>query len=320
MTLRFSIIVPTLDRREMLQAALASIRAQAWPDSEIIVVDGGSTDGTVEAMGREPDICFIAGPDRGVYDAFNRGIERATGDVVGVLNSDDCYEPGAFSAAAAAFAAVPGAQAVCGTALLVMHDQIIAVFDKEADKSLASPRTTLVASCAPNARFFRRAAMARIGTFSLDYKYVSDRDWLTRWYEAGLATTTSRPDRHLSLPGIEHAELQDIRCAGSDTRRPATRRGGETGFVPSREPVPVGNVFIVEAEGSDARHRGATKNGIGSARGDQGRARRRQGFIGLFVENRYDLVMHDQERRTADGLRARNGSEAAAAAENAPGS
>jgi hypothetical protein len=73
---------------------------------------------------------------------------------------------------------------------LVVHDRIIAVFDKEADKSLASPRTTLIAACAPNARFFQRAAMARIGTFSLDYKYVSDRDWLTRWYEAGLVTAT----------------------------------------------------------------------------------------------------------------------------------
>jgi glycosyltransferase involved in cell wall biosynthesis len=203
MTLRFSIIVPTLDRREMLLTALASIRAQAWPDTEIIVVDGGSSDGTLEAMAREPDISLIAGPDRGVYDAFNRGIARAAGEVVGILNSDDCYEPGAFSAVAAAFAADPGAQSVCGTALMVAHDRIMAVFDKEADKSLASPRTTLIASCAPNARFFRRTAMARIGSFSLDYKYVSDRDWLTRWYEAGLVTATI-PDvvyRYRQHPG-----------------------------------------------------------------------------------------------------------------------
>src|SRR4029077_17361635 len=143
MTLRFSIIVPTLDRREMLQTALASIRAQAWPDTEIIVVDGGSTDGTVEAMAREPGICLVAGPDRGVYDAFNRGIERAAGEVVGILNSDDCYDPGAFSDVAAAFAADPGAQAVCGTALVVAHDRVTAILDKEADKSLASSRTTL---------------------------------------------------------------------------------------------------------------------------------------------------------------------------------
>src|SRR3979490_649852 len=96
MTLRFSILVPSLARREMLLTALASIRAQAWPDTEIIVVDGGSTDGTVEAMGREPDICFIAGPDRGVYDAFNRGIDSRTEVVAVFFTTGDCYEPGAL--------------------------------------------------------------------------------------------------------------------------------------------------------------------------------------------------------------------------------
>jgi hypothetical protein len=59
-------------------------------------------------------------------------------------------------------------------------------FDREEDKSLASPRTALIGACAPNARFYRRAALQKIGPFSLDYRYFSDRDWLARWYEAGL--------------------------------------------------------------------------------------------------------------------------------------
>jgi glycosyltransferase involved in cell wall biosynthesis len=190
MTLRFSIIVPTLDRREMLQTALASIRAQAWPDTEIIVVDGGSSDGTVEEMVKHSNICLLKGPDKGVYDAFNKGIARATGDIIGVLNSDDLYEPGAFSAVAAAFAADPNAAAVCGTAILFEEERILAEFNRDSDKALSSPRVSLIGSCVPNARFFRRSAMAKAGPFSLEYQYVSDRDWLTRWYELGLKTVS----------------------------------------------------------------------------------------------------------------------------------
>jgi glycosyltransferase involved in cell wall biosynthesis len=188
MTHCFSVIIATLNRRQMLRTALASIRAQGWPEVQTIVVDGGSTDGTLEELERSSDICLISGADLGVYDAFNKGIDRAKGDVVGILNSDDWYEPGTFNAVADAFSM--GVEAVCGTALLVRDDRIIERFDDDGDKSLASPRSTLIGSCSTNARFFRRNAMERLGKFSLEYKYVSDRDWLTRWYEAGFVTAT----------------------------------------------------------------------------------------------------------------------------------
>jgi glycosyltransferase involved in cell wall biosynthesis len=188
MTLRFSVIVPTLNRRQMLRTALASIRAQGWSAVQTIIVDGGSTDGTLEELEGSSDMCLISGADLGVYDAFNKGIDRANGDVVGILNSDDWYEPGTFKAIADAFGA--GVQAVCGTALLVQDDRIVERFDFDGDKSLTSPRTTLIGSCSTNARFFRRTAMEHLGKFSLEYKFVSDRDWLTRWYEAGFITAT----------------------------------------------------------------------------------------------------------------------------------
>ena len=188
MALRFSVVLPTLNRKEMLVSAIASVRAQDWPEVEIIVVDGGSTDGTVEHVSAVLDLCLLKGPDRGTYDAFNKGISRATGDVIGILNSDDAYEPGSFAAVAQAFAAQGDAQAVCGAAALVDGGQVVRLYDSEADKRMTSPRTALIGKCIPNARFFRRSAMAAIGAFAIEYRYVADRDWLTRWHEAGLVT------------------------------------------------------------------------------------------------------------------------------------
>jgi glycosyltransferase involved in cell wall biosynthesis len=192
MSLSFSIVIPTLNRRDMLRRALESVRAQHWADAETIVVDGGSTDGTVEELRQARDVQLIEGPDRGLYDAINKGIARCSGEIIGLLNSDDDYPAGTFAAIAAAF--TPEAQAVCGTALMVADAQVVAAFDQQDAKALASPRIALIGSCALNARFMRRAAMMRIGPFSLDYKYVSDRDWLTRWYEAGLSTVTIDDD------------------------------------------------------------------------------------------------------------------------------
>jgi glycosyltransferase involved in cell wall biosynthesis len=187
MALSFSIVVPTLDRKNMLLAALDSARAQQWSEVEIIVVDGGSTDGTIEEIAKFPDVILIEGPDRGIYDAFNKGVARASGDVVGILNSDDVYEQGAFAAVAHAFAQHPNADAVCGTAVLVENDRTIAIYDRDENK-LLTPRTALIGACVPNARFFRRASMARVGPFNPDYRYVGDRDWLARWQETGLRT------------------------------------------------------------------------------------------------------------------------------------
>ena len=194
MSAKFSIVLPTLNRRPMLLEALASIQAQHYPRVEIIVVDGGSTDGTLELLRERPDIVLVRDADRGVYDGFNQGLAAATGDIVGFLNSDDVYEPGAFAAVGRAFTENPDADAACGTALLEADDRLLAVFDAEADKTLTEPRTIFIGNCIINARFFRRPALAQIGGFDLEYRYVSDRDWLARCY--------SRSIRTVAVPGL----------------------------------------------------------------------------------------------------------------------
>ena len=172
----------------MLLSALDSVRVQDWPDVEIIVVDGGSTDGTLEILEHVSGVRVLFGPDQGVYDALNKGIAVATGNIIGLLNSDDRYENGAFAAVAQGFLAHPEVSAVCGTATLFEKDRVIAVFDGDDDKTLATPRPIFIGSCIPNARFFRREALERVGPFKIAYRYVSDRDFLARFDEANLQT------------------------------------------------------------------------------------------------------------------------------------
>jgi len=193
LALRFSIITPTFNRRDMLVEALDSVVSQDWPEIEHIVVDGGSTDGTLELVASRPELRLIGGPDKGVYDALNKGIAAATGDVVCFLNSDDALEPGALNAAAAGFAEKPACDSVCGSARLVAGSETIEVYDRDEDKRLTSARTALFGASIINARFFRKAALSRIGPFSLAYRIGSDRDFLMRAVTMGLQTQPIAP-------------------------------------------------------------------------------------------------------------------------------
>ena len=92
--MKASIITVVYNNRDTVRDAIQSVLGQDHPDLEYIIVDGGSTDGTVEVVktfGSQIDT-FISEPDRGMYDAMNKGIAMATGDFIGILNSDDFYE------------------------------------------------------------------------------------------------------------------------------------------------------------------------------------------------------------------------------------
>ncbi|MBV6641971.1 MAG: glycosyltransferase [Cyclobacteriaceae bacterium] len=99
--MKISVITVTYNSAKTLRRTLESVKAQDHPDIEHIIVDGASTDGTVDlikkscALTRSDDsqtsYRWISEPDKGMYDAINKGIEMATGEVIGILNSDDCY-------------------------------------------------------------------------------------------------------------------------------------------------------------------------------------------------------------------------------------
>lgn len=104
--MRFSVVTPCLNPGERLVRCLDSVSAQTYEDVEHVIVDGGSTDGTVELV-RSRGLRVISEPDRGQTDALNKGFALATGDYLGWLNADDWLVPEALERVAATLASNP---------------------------------------------------------------------------------------------------------------------------------------------------------------------------------------------------------------------
>jgi glycosyltransferase involved in cell wall biosynthesis len=101
--MKISIITPCLNAEASIERAIESVTTQNYPHWEHIVIDGGSTDKTLDILAGYPHLKVKSGHDAGQADAMNKGIEIATGDVIGFLNADDYYFPGAFLSVAEAF-------------------------------------------------------------------------------------------------------------------------------------------------------------------------------------------------------------------------
>ena len=171
-----SIVTPSLNQARYLRHAIESVRGQSHAPIEHIVVDGGSTDGTVDILREYPEIRWVSEPDRGQSHALNKGFAQARGSVLGWLNADDAYEPNAVADAVAAL----------GDAGLVYGD-VMRVNDDGANprRIRSRPRfdlwTELNLGCGiySPAVFFTREALAAAGPLDESLHLTMDYDlWL----------------------------------------------------------------------------------------------------------------------------------------------
>lgn len=111
-----SVVMPSLNQAHFLEQAIASVLNQAYPRFELVVMDGGSRDGTLALLQQYgPRLTYwVSAPDGGPAAALNQGFTHARGDLLGVLNADDFYLPDAFAAVARAFASDPSADVMSG--------------------------------------------------------------------------------------------------------------------------------------------------------------------------------------------------------------
>jgi len=111
-----TVVTPSFNQGNFLEATLRSVIEQGYANLEYIVIDGGSTDASIEVLDRHrASLAYVQSqPDRGQTDALIQGLSRATGDILGWLNSDDLYEPGALAEVGAYFKSNPSSRFVFG--------------------------------------------------------------------------------------------------------------------------------------------------------------------------------------------------------------
>ena len=174
-----SIITVSYNSAETISDTIESVRDQTYSHIEYIVVDGGSTDGTVDILKENDGVIddWVSEPDEGIYDAMNKGIQMSTGDIVGILNSDDWYEPEAVGTAVRAFEEHDDVGLVHGSMNIWTEDgELHAQYGVKDDLP-----PEFVAPFHHPTCFVRRCVYDDLGLFALDLPTAADYDFMLQF-------------------------------------------------------------------------------------------------------------------------------------------
>lgn len=185
--MKISVITAVYNRVETIVQAIESVRGQTYPDVEHVIQDGGSTDGTVEHICSMADTAtnLVSERDNGIYDAINRGIARASGDVIGLMHSDDFFAHAHVLERVATCFADPCVDGVYGDLQYVSADDTSKVIrhwrsgeydPKKLVRGWMPPHPTL---------YLRREVFDRLGDYDTTFQIAADYDAMLRYLAIG---------------------------------------------------------------------------------------------------------------------------------------
>jgi glycosyltransferase involved in cell wall biosynthesis len=183
---KISIVTPTLNQALFIEETIQSVLSQDYPNLEYLIVDGGSTDNTMQVIRKyEAHLSWISEKDNGQTDAINKGLKLVTGDIVAFINSDDCYAPGAFMAVGEFFASHPETNWLTGLCINIDEagNEIRRLTRLYKNFWLLWNSYTVLKVLnyiSQPSTFWKRSTMERIGYFNEKLYYTMDYDYWLR--------------------------------------------------------------------------------------------------------------------------------------------
>ncbi|UFH45656.1 glycosyltransferase [Flavobacterium galactosidilyticum] len=182
--MKISIITVCYNRKSTIEKAIKSVLEQNYSDIEYIIIDGNSIDGTKEIIENYRDKVshFISEPDKGMYDAINKGLQLATGDVIGLMHSDDeFYDKNVLDRIVSRFNSDSTIEGVYGDGVYVSNDQeerlirdrVGGIFSIKKIKKGWLPLHPTV--------YLKKSIIDKNGLYNLDFKIASDTEFLLRY-------------------------------------------------------------------------------------------------------------------------------------------
>lgn len=190
MPCKLSVITPVFNGVRFIEFCIRNVVEQSCSDVEHIIIDGGSTDGTVDVIRsyaeKYPHIRWVSEPDRGQSDAMNKGIGMASGDILGILNVDDYYEPGALCEAIEMFRNLPEPTLLVGNCNVWDDDDKLIHINKPAKLGFLMLLMQYIRAfpANPAAYFYHTSLHKKIGLYDVDEHFGMDVHFIFRAVQA----------------------------------------------------------------------------------------------------------------------------------------
>lgn len=203
---KISIITASFNRSRTLERSILSVLNQNYPNLEYIIIDGGSTDGTVDVIKRyERQLSYwVSEPDKGIADAWNKGIMKASGGIISMVNADDWYEPNVFKRAAIIFEQNPSVDIIHGNLRYWNNNKTLYIKKPYLDeKMIWKLMPYLFPTC-----FIKRSLYEKYGLFNTSYKITMDYELMLRFFTKG--ATFMYVDG--TIANFQLGGLSDVKC------------------------------------------------------------------------------------------------------------